>query len=276
MKTRTLLLLLTFVLFTACDHDGEEIIYVDDIPPLPPVGIVSVSLDNAVELSWYENQEADIAGYNVYVSDRYNGSYDLIGSTRTATYLDRGATNGITAYYAVTAYDVRGNESDLSRDVAYDTPRPEGRGVVITDRYFNAARAGYDFSEYSVLHYDTDFTDVFFETASSGAPFLVVWDDTDIQDMGYTASIDEISSAPAEGWNPTGDALVVRGHTYVIRTFDNHYAKIRIVEVGSNSIVFDWAYQVATGNPELIVGGGTTLNKRARSGLRNRGDARRH
>jgi len=276
MKTRLSLVLLSFILITACDHGGDDIIYIDDIAPLPPVGITSVSLDNAVELSWYENQEPDVAGYNVYVSDRYNGSYDFIGSTRTATYLDRGAANGFTSYYAVTAYDVNGNESDLSRDVAYDTPRPEGRGVLLADRFVNPMRAGYDFSEYSLLHFDTDFTDIYFETSSSGVPFLVVWDDTDIQDMGYTASIDEISSAPAEGWNPTGDALVIRGHSYVIRTFDNHYAKIRVVDVGANSIVFDWAYQTAAGNPELLVGRNGALSKRKRSGLRDRAEARRH
>jgi hypothetical protein len=269
MKTQLFLFLLLPLLFISACHDhGEDIVYVDDLAPLPPVGIVSVSLDNAVELRWYENQEADIAGYNVYVSDRYNGNYDFIGSTRSASYLDRGATNGITNYYAVTAYDVRGNESDLSRDVAYDTPRPEGRGVQLTDRFNNASRAGYDFSEYAVTHFDTDFTDVYFETSNTGVPFLVVWDDTDIQDMGYTASIDEISSAPAEGWNPTGDALAIRGHTYVLHTFDNHYAKIRIVDVGATSIIFDWAYQVATGNPELVVGRNSTLSKRNRTSTR--------
>ncbi|MCB2205462.1 hypothetical protein KQI65_12000 [bacterium] len=276
MKTRLLPLLLFIALLTACDDRHDEVYYVDDYAPLPPVGIISISLDNAIELSWYENQEADLAGYNVYVSDRYDGTYELVGSTRTAHYVDRGATNGITEYYAVTAYDVNGNESDLSRDVAYDTPRPEGRGVQLRDRFVSPQLAGYDFSDYSILHFDTDFTDLFFETSSSGVPYLVVWDDTEIQDMGYTTSIDEISTAPAEGWNPTGDALAIRGHTYVVRTFDNHYAKVRIVDIGSASLVFDWAYQTATGNPELIIGTGGELSKRHRSGDRKRGELRRH
>ncbi|MBN1448907.1 MAG: hypothetical protein JXA28_13340 [Bacteroidetes bacterium] len=262
------LLLLPLIFLTGCHDDCENVVYIDDYPPLPPVGIVSVSLDNAVEIQWIENQEPDLAGYNVYVSDRYNGTYDFIGTTRTATFLDRGAVNGMTNYYAVTAFDVHGNESDLSRDVAYDTPRPEGRGVVLIDRFLNAGRSGYDFSEYAIVHFDTDFTDVFFETTETGIPFLVVWDDSEIQDMGYTAGIDDISSAPADGWNPTGDALAVRGHTYVIRTFDNHYAKIRIVDVTASSVVFDWAYQVAQGNPELVVGRGGTLSKRSRTGAR--------
>lgn len=268
MKTRFALFLLPLFLFTACHDDCEEIIFIDDFAPLPPVGIVSVSLDNAVDLQWIENQEPDLAGYNVYVSDRYNGTYEFIGTSHNASFLDRGAVNGLTNYYAVTAFDYDGNESELSRDVAYDTPRPEGRGVSLTDRFVNPVLAGYDFSEYSITHYDTDFTDFFFEIDGNGTPYLVVWDDTEIQDMGYTSNIDEISSAPAAGWNPTGDALVIRGHTYVLRTFDNHFAKVRIVDVTGTVIVFDWAYQVAKGNPELIVGRKNTLSKRSRKGLR--------
>jgi hypothetical protein len=268
MKPRfLLLLLLTTILFalTACDRGHEEIIYIDDTPPMPPVGIISISLDNAVELQWYENQEPDLAGYRVYVSDRYNGVYDPIGDTRKAGFVDRGASNGVTAYYAVTAYDIHGNESELSRDVVYDTPRPEGRGVGLVDRFVLPHRSGYDFSEYSILHFDTDRTDFFFEISDRGFPYLVVWDDSEIQDMGHTRNLDEISSAPGEGWNPTGDALAVRGHTYVIKTFDGHFAKIRIVDISASGMVFDWAYQVARGNPELLRERQQVLQKRHRA-----------
>ena len=268
MKPRYLFILMIATLLlalSACDSRHDDPVYIDDVPPLPPVGIISISLDNAVELQWIPNQEGDVAGYTVYVSDRFNGVYDPIGNTRSNSFIDRGARNGLTAYYAVTAYDVHGNESDLSRDVVYDTPRPEGRDVGLVDRFVMPQRAGYDFSEYSILHYDTDFTDVFFEVTDRGIPYLVVWDDTDIQDMGHTANLDEISTAPADGWNPTGDALAVRGHTYVIRTFDGHYAKIRLVDVGATGIVFDWAYQVAKGNPELLRARERTLQKRTRT-----------
>lgn len=268
MKPRYYLLLNLALLLLAtmgCDDNHRDVVVVDDIPPLPPVGIISISLDNAVELQWFENQEPDVAGYKIYLSDRYDGVYDLIGSTRTATFIDRAAVNGVTAYYAVTAYDYDGNESDLSKDVAYDTPRPEGRDVSLWDRFLRPERAGYDFSDYVVTHFDTDRTDFFFEITDNDIPYLVVWDDSEIQDMGYTNTLDEISVAPTEGWNPTGDALAVRGHTYVIKTFDGHYAKVRLVSVNPDAIRFDWAYQVARGNPELLVGTQHTLQKRART-----------
>ncbi|NNF05795.1 MAG: hypothetical protein HKN21_03455, partial [Candidatus Eisenbacteria bacterium] len=34
-------------------------------------------------------------------------------------------------------------------------------------------------------------------------------------------------------------------------TRDNHFAKVRITDMSSNRIEFDWAYQVDNGNPEL-------------------------
>ena len=52
------------------------------------------------------------------------------GATR---YTDTTVRNGETYYYAVSAYDADGNESELSPEDASDTPRPEGRNVVLDD-----------------------------------------------------------------------------------------------------------------------------------------------
>lgn len=185
------------------------------------------------------------------MSNSYDGRYDLIGSSSKATFIDRGARNGFTYYYAVTAYDFSGNESDLSKDVVYDTPRPEGYNVILQNRFLKPNLAGYDFSAYSVVYYDTDLTDLYVEYTSSGVPYFVVWTDTDIQDMGYSKDLDEITVAPIQGWSPTKDAHLIFGHTYVIHTWDNHYAKVRATEIRLNSVRFDWAYQTAKGNPEL-------------------------
>lgn len=241
------------LLLAACDvHQHDRIVDYDATPPLPPVGIRTVSLDNAVDIGWIANQEQDLAGYKVFVSDRYDGKYTLIGSTPKTDFVDRGARNGITYYYAVSAYDYSGNESELSRDVAYDTPRPEGYNVTLLDRFVNPNLAGYDFSAYTVVNYNTDFTDLYVEFTPDGVPYLVVWKDTEIQDMGYTRDLDEISVAPTLGWSPTKDAHIITGHTYVIRTWDNRYAKVRVTDISQASIRLDWAYQTAVGNPELI------------------------
>jgi hypothetical protein len=277
MKTiSTILGILFLAALTACDdsHNGNPVEY-DMYAPLPPVGIHTTSLDNAVRLDWIENQEPDIDGYNILVSDRYDGTYTIIGSSRTATFLDQDAINGVTYYYAVTAYDFSGNESDLSRDVVYDTPRPEGLGVQLLNRFVNAARSGYDFSQYRIVPWDAhnaDKADIFIEFIN-GVPFIVVWEDADIQDMGYTIDLDEITVAPEAGWSPTGDAHLIAGHTYVVWTADNHFAKVRIREIGQNYVTFDWAYQTAVGNPELLRPDDSKLSKTTR---RQRHTARGH
>ena len=45
--------------------------------------------------------------------------------------------------------------------------------------------------------------------------------------------------------------LAELGHTYIIWTWDNHYAKIRVNAISSERIVFDWAYQLLEGEQQL-------------------------
>jgi len=206
--------------------------------------------DNLVELFWIDNTEPDVAGYNVFVSTSFYGKYTLIASTKQPHYIDYGAANGTTYYYAVTAYDFSGNESGLSRDVVYDTPRPEGYNVLLDDYRTRPDLAGYDFSTYSLGPYDDRYTDMFFEYFN-GSYYMNVWEDSDIQDMGYTASLYEIGYAPTSGWSPTKDVSLVVGHTYVVWTWDNHYAKFRVTALSSSHVVFDWSYQLQQGNTRL-------------------------
>lgn len=255
MKKKLLILgsILLSLTFTGCDNINN---YIDTTPPAPPRNIKSVTGDNAVYLSWDENRESDLAGYNIYYSYSYNGKYSLIGSSRYANFTDYGAKNGVTYYYAVTAYDYDGNESDLSSDVVYDTPRPEGYNQAIFDFNKSPNNSGYDFSNYLVLPYNDKNTDIFFEKYN-GKYYLDVWDDSDIQDMGPTNDIYDISFAPQTGWAPQNpnenfkyeEAIV--GHTYVIWTWDNHFAKVRIKNIVGDRMVFDWAYQLVEGNREL-------------------------
>jgi hypothetical protein len=246
MKPLASTLIAFFLFFAGCDGIDQ----IDTQPPAAPRGIRTVSLDNSVEIQWLANTEPDVAGYKIWMSDRYDGRYELLGKTNDTRFIDHGAVNGVTTYYALSAYDAEGNESDLSTDVAYDTPRPEGYNVIVADHVTDPLRGGYDFSTYTIGLYNDQYTDLYFEY-SSGRAWLLVWDDTDVQDMGYTGSIDEISASPVNGWAPSKSAEAIPGHTYVIWTWDDHFAKVRIKEVTSARIVFDWAYQTAVGNTEL-------------------------
>lgn len=250
-----LLLALVVGLFlsTACVNDTE---YYDDIPPAPPSEVATLTGDNWVEISWDYNHENDIAGYNVYYNYTYEGKYTLIGSTEGNYFLDDGAENGVTYYYAVAAYDYNGNESELSYDVAYDTPRPEGYNERLFDASLYPDVSGYDFSEYVVLPFDDLEADFFFEYYQ-GAYYITVWQENDIQDMGATYDIYDVSEAPLSGYVPLYDDENVKyeeaivGHTYVVWTYDNNFAKIRINQILNDKLIFDWAYQLVPGNVEL-------------------------
>lgn len=233
---------------TACNINDSY--YEDFTPPAPPSGIQVLNGDNRVDIYWDHNRERDLAGYNVYYSYSYNGRYTLIGSTSNNYFIDFDAVNGDKYYYAVAAYDYNGNESDLSYDVVYAVPRPEGFNQTIFDYRRFPNNAGYSFSNYSVVPYDDQNSDVFFENYQ-GTYYLVVWDDTDIQDMGNTNDIYDIPYAPESGWSPSKDAIAKVGHTYVVWTWDNHFAKIRIKNITPDRIVFDWAYQLVEGEPML-------------------------
>lgn len=243
-----IILLASFILYSCGVNDSFVVI--DTTPPAPPTGITVLNGDSRVDLAWNHNYEGDLAGYNVYYSDSYDGKYTLLGSTGDNYFVDYGAVNGIITYYAVTAYDYNGNESDLSYDVIYATPRPEGFDQSIFDYHTYPDMAGYTFNDYSVVPYDDQSTDFFFEYYD-GNYYLVVWDDTDIQDMGPTQDIWDIPYAPTSGWSTTKDAIAITGHTYVIWTWDNHYAKVRVSSINRNRIVFDWSFQLVQGNRQL-------------------------
>ena len=118
------------VIFAGCT---KQVLEVDTTPPAPPQGIKTISLNNAVELQWLPSTDPDVAGYNIWQSDRYDGAYVLLGTTSMTRFTDYNAKNGFTYYYAVSTFDFSHNESVLSKDVVYDTPRPEGFGVLLSD-----------------------------------------------------------------------------------------------------------------------------------------------
>ncbi len=240
----------TIFLFVSCNKN--DLTKIDTQAPSPPTGLNIVNGDNRVDLSWNANPERDVAGYNVYYAYTYDGKYTLLSSTVNTYFTDFGATNGITYYYAVTAYDYNGNESDLSYDNANATPRPEGYNENIFNYRQNPNISGFSFLTYTVVPYDDPSADFFFEIYN-GTSYIDVNSNADIEDMGATSDIYDIPYAPSYGWSPTKDAIAIPGHTYVIWTWDNYYAKIRVYSITNGRMIFDWAFQTDKGNTQLKI-----------------------
>ncbi len=245
MKNIAILTIVTIasLFYMGCE---EPINYVDRNPPDAPTGLYVVNGDNMAYLSWSDSYDRDVAGYNIYSSSSYNGKYYLIGTTHSNSFTDYDIRNGYKYYYAVTAYDYDNNESEMSYDNAYSAPRPEGFNQAVFDFRQYPGMSAFSFANESVVSDTSALADFYFDN-DNGAYYLDVYNDTDIKDMGHTSSIYDITVAPSTGWSVTKDAAVFVGHTYVIWTVDNHFAKIRINSVNSQRVVFDWAYQSIKG-----------------------------
>ena len=225
----------------------------DVTPPAAPRGLYSTTGDGQVTLRWLQNTERDLAGYRIYSSPCASGPdcpYDRVGSTSASQFAVTGIANGVTRFYAVAAVDVAGNESELSFEDVFDTPRPEG-SAVLGNFVSSPAGAGWDFSAFASRSSDDPSTDIFF--GYNGAVYQMFAMDllTDIQDAGYATSLDAVDYAPDGGWSPSGTVELIPGHCYIVWTRDDHYAKFRVTGLSPNVVGFDWAYQTDRSNPEL-------------------------
>lgn len=228
----------------------------DVTPPAAPRGLYSVTGDQQVTMRWLENTEGDVAGYRIYQAPLENGAdgpYYRVGTTTSTSFVLGGLSNGVTKYLAVAAVDDYGNESDLSYDTIFDTPRPAGFGATLTNFLDGVTGAGWDFSVASTRASNDVATDIYFGDNGSIGQLFARDTQTDIQDMGFASSLDAIDYAPSAGWSPTGTVEAIAGHCYVVWTRDNHFAKFRITSVSGAAVVFDWAYQTDPGNGELLV-----------------------
>ena len=258
-------LLFTFLIYViptimliGCYIDAEidDNEYIDREPPAVPRGVKTITGDGYVEIEWYPNAEFDLAGYIVWRSLN-NRDFEEIAdlSSGTTRYRDRDVRNGRTYYYAVSAYDSNNpvNESDLSPEDAWDTPRPEGRNIILEDYNLEPDRSGFDFSQASrgTIAFDDRTTDVYFGFDNDvKVSYLYSDNDTVLQDLGFHDSFNGIDVVPSEGYT-TLFVELLEGHIYAINTPDDNYAKIHVRRVSDVDVVFDWAYQTEPQNVQL-------------------------
>jgi hypothetical protein len=247
----TILMVLAALAVSGCDDTTTA--PHDVTPPAAPRGFYSITGDGQVSLQWLANTEPDVQGYRLYASPCASGTscpYDRIGATSATQFVVTGLTNGVTRFYAVSAVDRAGNESPLSVETVFDTPRPAGSATL--NNFVNGrAGAGWDFSAFGVKASNDPTADMYY--GFNGAVHEMFTPDslTNIQDAGYASTLDAVDFAPNAGWSPTGTVELIPGHCYVVWTRDDHYAKFRVTGLSATLVSFNWAYQTAAGNPEL-------------------------
>jgi len=250
----TLIVLALAAVAAGCDLDGsgdQVVAPRDTTPPAVPSGVRSVTGDDQVEIVWAANREADLAGYRVYWSATAPGPYEFMAETGTPRYVDRDVANGTTYFYAVTAFDLAGNESELSLELVHDTPRPAGENLLLLRATGSGWElSGYDFSAYVRRPFTSVDTDMYFTVENGRAAMVAPDPATDLQDAGY-AELDDLDWAPPGGWTGEDRVTLIEGHSYYVWTRDDHYAKFRVTDLDGERVVIDWAYQIDMSNPEL-------------------------
>ncbi len=90
----------------------------DMTPPGRPTGLTVIPGVGRIFLTWNENKEKDLAGYNVYRSVKSGRGYVRITDKliNRTTYSDVTVKPGVEYYYTVTAVDLSGNESPMSKE----------------------------------------------------------------------------------------------------------------------------------------------------------------
>ena len=232
-----------------------------DCAPSAPRGVYATNYDGTVLICWWANPEGDIDGYDVYRSTAYDGDYEYLGTVAedgSADYCfeDLDTYNGVQYYYAVVAFDLGGNESDLSYENVTGTPRPEGH-ITLRDYVAVPAESGFDLSLLTnvVQTWNAPTTDLFYSGAGDAALIVTYRAGVEIQDYGYTGDFfDVINYAPADGWSPTGSVEAIPHHTYILRLLETdgyHYAKLFVESATPGYVTFWWAYQTDPGNRDL-------------------------
>jgi fibronectin type 3 domain-containing protein len=90
----------------------------DMAPPERPKALTVVPGVGRIFLTWNENRERDLAGYNVYRSVKSGRDYERLTDKliNRTTFSDVTVKPGVMYYYTVTAVDQSGNESRMSKE----------------------------------------------------------------------------------------------------------------------------------------------------------------
>jgi hypothetical protein len=95
----------------------------DTNAPSTPTGLAAMGAAGRVSLNWNNNNEVDLAGYNVYRSTTSGGGYAKLNTSLmfSSDYTDTNVIGDTTYYYVITAVDTYLNESIASGEASATT-----------------------------------------------------------------------------------------------------------------------------------------------------------
>ena len=110
------------------DSPVASVLAHDIFPPTTPVGVQAVFSGAGqklfIDLSWTPNSEDDLAGYNIYRRTEGEQAVKINSDlVKTPAFRDNSVQLGTRYFYAVTAVDLRGNESEKSQETSETVPR---------------------------------------------------------------------------------------------------------------------------------------------------------
>lgn len=273
MKYAFLLAMVAFLLLgvQGCEKKTTETVLAETLSP--PLGLRSITGNQQITLLWYtSNYESDLSGYEVYKVDslysdttapqqvpseftKVTSLPKSSPSNTIQTYIHHNLQNGTTYSFLVVA--AKDNWSKISQpsNIINDTPRPEtvegDYDILWSNTYIE--RCGYELSNFdttdmSDIHTPEYYTDdgegdiicekLDFPGGVGYRLWLAGTNNGGIMDLGYMKDWNDADVAPDTGYAETGYSLTaIPGHVYAIKTGDNRYGKIQVIEV---NVLAEW------------------------------------
>ena len=245
-------------------------------PPAVPADLEVVALDATNYIRWNDNARSasDFLAYRIYLLSDQGASQTLLGESDSPGFLDALAENGVTSSYAVSSVDLDGHESGTSSS-AKGTPRPDFTGELVYSFMDDPNLSGFRFSESDQLdpvvpggsltrHFrlETDASGGWLVPGPSAEVFREGVFTTELKcGVAADAQCADWTTAPLSGYSPV-DIAVEPEFTYMWRVVDGdgvvRYGAVRATLLGTDQtgaafMIFDWAYQLQGGNPQLVV-----------------------
>lgn len=85
---------------------------------------IAANATQSILMSWYPSPDSTVASYNVYYGTASRAYTQIVNAGGATSATISGLSDGTTYYFAVTAVDILGQESDYSSEASYTPPPP--------------------------------------------------------------------------------------------------------------------------------------------------------